>query len=341
MNDYLRWMADATASVWWNDSADFAELDAALVSGATGVTTNPVLVCKTLYDNPEFWKPYLADFDTSLRGSERVEELIRRVTIAVAEKLMPIHRAGKGGYVCAQVDPTKAADRDAMLKMARRLHEWAPNIAVKLPVTAAGLDVLQQCAAEGITVTATVSFTTPQAVAIGDRYQKGLQQCREAGRTPGDCFAVVMVGRIDDYIRDVVRDNGLDHVLESDIIQCGSAIMKRSLAIFAERGYEAILMPAGMRGAYHVTDLCGSAITMSIHPKIQKLLTPIEQPFAETYVKGVDEEAIARLMTVKEFVRAYEPDGMTDKEFIGFGVVQKTLAQFIENWNLIGAYPVR
>ena len=52
------------------------------------------------------------------------------------------------------------------LAMARRFHAWAPNIAVKLPVTAAGLDVLEDCIAEGITVTATVSFTVPQVVAV-------------------------------------------------------------------------------------------------------------------------------------------------------------------------------
>jgi transaldolase len=341
MNEYLSWMSNATKSVWWNDSADFVELDAALESGAIGVTTNPVLVCKALYDSPEFWKPYLADMDRSLTGAKKTEELIRRVTVAVAEKFLPKYtEGGTAGYVCAQVDPTKAGDRETMLAMARRLHSWAPNIAVKLPATAAGLDVLEECAAEGITVTATVSFTVPQVLAVGDRYQKGLERCRKAGKKESKCFAVVMVGRIDDYIRDTVHDSNLSHVLESDIIQAGSAIMKRAIAIFAERKYEAIMMPAGMRGAYHVTDLAGADITMSIHPKIQKLLEKVEKPYTEHHLIPVDPEAIKRLMTVREFVRAYETDVMPPEEFITFGVVQKTLAQFTENWNAIGAFTV-
>ena len=61
-----------------------------------------------------------------------------------------------------------------MLAMARQFHAWAPNIAVKLPVTAAGLDVLEECVAEGITITATVSFTVPQVVAIAERHRLGL-----------------------------------------------------------------------------------------------------------------------------------------------------------------------
>ena len=36
-------------------------------------------------------------------------------------------------------------------------------------------------------------------------------------------------------------------------------------------------------------------------------------------------------MTVREFSRAYEPDGMGTDEFITYGVTQRTLAQFIES----------
>jgi transaldolase len=340
MNEYLTWMAKETNSVWWNDSADFVELEAAIASGAVGVTTNPVLICKTLYDKPEFWKPYLSDIDHNLKGAELIEEVIRRVTVAVANKMLPFFESDKGGYVCAQVDPTKAGDRKVMLAMARRLHAWAPNIAVKLPVTAAGLDVLEECAAEGITVTATVSFSVPQVLAVGARYQKGLARCQKANCPTGACYAVVRVGRIDDYIRDVVHDNNLTNVLESDIIQCGTAIMKRAISVFAERGYKAILMPAGMRGSYHVTDLSGSDSTMSIHPKIQKLLAVMEKPFAENHEKEVHKDVISRLMTVGEFVKAYEFDVMPPEHFITFGVVQKTLAQFADSWNAIGAFPL-
>jgi len=341
MNEYLKWLAQTTKSAWWNDSADSLELAAALDHGAVGVTTNPVLVCKTLYDTPEYWNPLLVDMDSRLSGDAKTEELIRRVTVSVAARLLPyVGDGGREGFVCAQVHPMYAADREAMLAMARRLHAWAPNIAVKLPVTAAGLDVLEECAAEGITVTATVSFTLPQVLAVGDRYEKGLVRCRRAGRREGKCFAVVMVGRIDDYIRDVVHDGKIPGVRESDIIQVGSAIMKRAIALFAERKYEAILMPAGMRGAYHVTDLAGADVTMSIHPKIQALLMKEEMPYQTHHLEAVDSQAIARLMTVGEFVRAYEPDGMRPEAFITYGVVQKTLAQFSENWNRIGAFPL-
>ena len=333
-------MAKETKSKWWNDSADFEELEEAISSGAIGITTNPVLVCKALYDKPQFWAPYVEKIDPSLSTAEKTEELIKKVTVTFANRMLPFFEQGNDGYVCAQVDPSKASNRESMLEMARRLHSWAPNISVKLPVTAAGLDVLEECAAEGITVTATVSFTLPQVLAVAERYQKGLERCKKANRTPGKCYAVIMVGRIDDYVRDVINDSKIPGISESDIIQCGSAIMKRAIKIFKEKKYEAILMSAGKRGAYQVSDLSGADITMSIHPKIQKLVSTKESPYEQEWSRDVEADVIKRLSACPEFVRAYEPDGMKPEEFITFGVVQKTLAQFTDSWTKIGQFKI-
>lgn len=340
MNNYLTWLSGETDSVWWHDSADIEELQVALEAGAVGVTTNPVLVRQTIYAKPDYWKPYLVEVSRDIHGNEKVLEIIRRVTVQVAKIVEPIYQKteGKNGYVCAQVAPAYAANREEMVKMVRQLHGWAPNIAVKIPVTAAGLDVLEQCVAEGITITATVSFTLPQVLEIGRRYQAGVEKARQKGLTPGKCFAVVMVGRIDDYIRDVIHDNKIQDVPEGDIIQIGTLIMKRALAIYKERGYEATLMPAGMRGAYHATDLSGAPVAMSIHPKIQAPLGKEKAPFSVRHEMAIDEKTIERLEKIEEIRKAIDPEGMADTDFITYGVVQKTLAQFQENWSLIESY---
>jgi hypothetical protein len=89
-------------------------------------------------------------------------------------------------------------------------------------------------------------------------------------------------------------------------------------------------MPAGMRGAYHTTALAGADMSMSISPGIQKMLGEEKQPWAEHILEEVDEEIVGRLMTLSEFRRAYEPDGMRPEDFITFGATQKTLSQFVE-----------
>ncbi len=341
MNEYLLWLASETRSVWWNDSAIHSELESALDHGAQGVTTNPVLIADAIYKDPGYWRPYLKHIPADSKKSDKAEAIIKAITCKIAQMFLPIYKKTNGcrGFVCAQVDPRKAADRSFMLEMAKRLADWAPNVAVKLPVTAAGLDVLEECAALGITVTATVSFTMPQAVLIGKRYQMGLERAKKTGIKPGKCFAVVMVGRTDDYIRDVAHDSKAD-VLESDIIQCGTAIIKRAYDYFKCNGFEAMLMPAGLRGEYQVEALSGAEMALSINPKIQMLLPKISKPYAQHINDPVDKAVIDRLRTIPEFVRAFEPDGMKPEEFISYGVVQKTLAQFVENWQKIEDYPL-
>lgn len=339
-NRYLKWLSENTCSKWWHDSAIPDEIEMSIRNGATGVTTNPPLVAAALAAAPNYWRTYMSELPKNLEPEVKAEEIIKRVTQKSAKMLEPTfyESGGLQGYVCAQVNPRRPGDADEMLEMAKRLASWAPNIAVKLPVTMAGLEVLEECTALGITVTATVSFTLPQALAIAESYQKALARARKSGGKEGRCFAVVMVGRIDDYIRDVAHD-ARSNALESDIIQCGTAIMKRANTIFKKNGYEAVLMPAGMRGAYHAMELAGADMTLSIHPKIQSMIAKETEPFTERIDIPVEASVLKRLEMIPEFVRAYEPDGLKPSEFITFGVVQKTLAQFVETgWAPIEAF---
>ena len=56
---------------------------------------------------------------------------------------------------------------------------------MKLPAVSAGLDVLEDCIAEGITATATVSFTVPQVIAIAERCRAGRQRAKRNGIEAG------------------------------------------------------------------------------------------------------------------------------------------------------------
>ena len=340
---YLNWLAAETPTAWWHDSGDPLELSNALTLGACGVTTNPILTAQALRSTPQSpasaWRSGLAELDPRLAGEEKAIALLRLVACHAAERVLPMHAASGGaqGYACAQVNPNKAGDREAMLALARRFHAWGPNIAVKLPVTAAGLDVLEECVAEGITVTATVSFTLPQVIAAAERHRRGAARAQAAGIQAGRCFAVIMIGRLDDYLREVAWD-GRAALSEADIRQAGLAVTLRAAAIFEQRQYSAVLLVAALRGAYHMTGLAGTPLVMSIHPKIQTLLAAPDLPRA-TGTTPVHSDALARLQRLPEFVRAYEPDGLQPDEFISYGVTQRTLASFIESgWGLLENY---
>lgn len=335
---YLNWLIENTPTRWWHDSAETAELELGLERGAVGVTTNPFLCNVALNRRRRDWAAEIEQvLERNLPAEQKAEELVRIAVTRAAASLLPVFErtAGAMGQVCAQVNPSRAGDRDCMLAMARRFSAWAPNIAVKLPATAAGLDVLEECVSQGITVTCTVSFTVPQAVAIAERARAGAVRAREQNTQPGKCFTVLMIGRLDDYLREVAHDTQAP-VSEADIRQSGVAATKRAYSIYRERNYEAVLLVAALRGDYHLTELAGADLVMSIAPGPQEWFVSDRLPQEARIEKEVPADVIGRLYTMPEFVRAYEPDAMKPSEFISYGVTQRTLCQFVEaGWRLI------
>ncbi len=338
---YLDWVIGHTSTKWWHDSAEVAELQTGLERGAVGVTTNPFLANLALVRDRALWSTAIEEvLARDLPAELKAEALMRIAVTRTAEKLLPQYESSRGraGFVCAQVNPSRAGDRDSMAAMARRFHAWAPNIAVKLPATSAGLDVLEDCVAEGITVTATVSFTVPQVVAIAERQRAGIRRAGKMCIEPGKCFAVIMIGRLDDYLREVAHDNQVA-VSESDIRQAGLAVTKRAYALFKERGYEAVLLVAALRGDCHLTELAGADLLMSIAPAYQESFVTKDFPQEKHIEIPVPPDVLERLRQMPEFVRAYEPEGMTPSDFITFGPTQRTLSQFVEaGWRLMETY---
>jgi transaldolase len=334
---YLQWLAGSTGTGWWHDSGDPQELRLALAHGAVGVTTNPVLCPQALARTKDLWREDIQKvFGAEKTPAARAEALMRIVVLNAARELDPVYRSTRGeqGYVCAQVDPSLAGDRAAMLGMGRRLGAWAANIAVKLPATSAGLDVMETLCAEGIAVTITVSFTVPQVFATARRYQEVVRAHTGPGRV-GKCFAVIMIGRLDDYLREVCLDNG-EPISEQEIRMAGLAVVKRAYGLFLENRFDATLLIAALRGTYHMTGLAGGRLLMSIHPTWQKALLEGQVAREKQIDEPIPAPVLQKLLRVPDFARAYEPAGLSEKEMISYGLTQRTLAQFTDGgWKLL------
>lgn len=329
---YLDWISEKSNTNWWNDSGNPREIDFAIIHGATGVTTNPVLSFRALKVYEEHWHSDIKKIvKKRLDPNKKAEELMRIVVTNAAKKLKPVYENTKGelGYVCAQVNPSLSGYREELLETAKRYHSWAPNITVKLPGTYSGLDVLGECISIGISCTITVSFSVPQVIAVAEKYRKAISKAKKYNIKPGRCFAVIMIGRLDDYLRDCAMDSR-SGISESDIRQAGLAVTKRAFKIFRNKGYQTTLIVAALRGIYHMTELAGANIVMSISPKYQNLFLSDSIPYEEKIKNEIPADVIKRLYKLPEFVKAYEPDGMNQKDFISFGATQRTLSQFAE-----------
>lgn len=338
--NYLEWINQCTPTRWWHDSGNPDEIELAIQRGATGVTTNPVLTFRSFQSQPEFWNPKVVALGDDFEPEARAEALLKLVATYAAEKVRPVYERTNGadGYALGQLNPTRAGDAEGMLAQARRVHSWAENIAVKLPATAAGIEVIEHLAEEGIPICATINVSVSQAIAVAEAYARGKQKALAAGVKPPLCIVVQQVGRLDDYLRDVAQDMklGLD---ESVITMAGLAVAKRTYQIFEQRGYDAVIMPAGLRGAYHLTEMAGGKLLYTINTRVQDMILAADPPQEERISNPVPQDILDQLMKIPEFVRAYEPDGMKPAEFITYGVTQKLLSQFNETgWAPLETY---
>ena len=139
-------------------------------------------------------------------------------------------------------------------------------------------------------------------------------------------------------MRDVAQDMklGLD---ESVITMAGLAVAKRTYQIFEQRGYDAVIMPAGLRGAYHLTEMAGGKLLYTINTRVQDMILAADPSQEERISNPVPQDVLNQLRKIPEFVRAYEPDGMKPSEFITYGVTQKLLSQFNETgWAPLETY---
>lgn len=130
------------------DTADIAEIrDLAATGLLDGVTTNPSLVMKA-------GKPFIP----------LIEEICSIVS----------------GPVSAEV---AATDFDTMMKEGLKLAKIAPNVAVKVPLTPAGLKVCKTLSDQGTMVNVTLCFSAAQALLAAKA---------------GASFISPFVGRLDD-----------------------------------------------------------------------------------------------------------------------------------------------
>ena len=168
---------------------DTAEIDAIAelndLGMVDGVTTNPSLILKSGRD---------------------ILEVTREICDLV------------DGPVSAEVIATEV---DNMIAEGRNLAKIAPNIAVKVPLTWAGLKTCKTLTREGQMVNVTLCFSTNQAILAA-----------KAGAT----FISPFIGRLDD-----INVDGMD--LIADIRQ-----------VYDNYGFETKILAASIRSVNHVTD---------------------------------------------------------------------------------------
>jgi transaldolase len=332
-------MVRNTPSRLFNDSCNAAELKYAIDRGATGATSNPVICLTVLKQESDTWQPVIAELAaTNPRWSETqiAWELYRRMGAAGAAVLKPTFDANgqTWGRLSIQTDPSLYRNSDAMLQQSVELSELAPNMQVKMPCTSAGVAMIEEATFRGVNLNVTVSFSVPQVMAIAEAIERGLVRRDGAGLDTSHMapVATMMVGRLDDWLKVIAARESLP-IEVAHLDWAGIACAKRAYELFVERGFRTKFLVAAYRHLGHWSELVGGDVVHTMPHEWQVKANRSGLFPNNSMSTPVNQEIMKTLKSIPEFMRAYEPNGMTVEEFNTFGPTVRTLRSFIQAWH--------
>jgi len=188
------------------DTAELREIRECQEQGIIdGVTTNPSLVAKS-------------------------GKRFRDILVEICELVK--------GPVSAEV---VAQDMAGMMREAHDLSGIAPNIVVKIPLTAEGLKAVKACTDEGIKTNVTLCFSPTQALLAAKA---------------GAGYISPFVGRLDDIAAD-----GMD-------------LIRKIVAIYKNFDFKTEVLVASVRNPNHIVEaaLCGAQVATVPYAVLQQLV---------------------------------------------------------------------
>jgi transaldolase len=197
----------ATGTKLWLDSVDPDLVASNRALGATGATSNPIIVSDLIKTGR-----FDSDLDRFMRKGLTDEEVAWKLTdmlVQQAQKVfLPSWQATKGndGYVSFELDPL-LEDPKLNMPVAERTKryialgkQWSAghqNRMIKVPATPGGLAALEELAAANVTLNVTLVFSPRQYTAARDAIWRGAQ--RRTTREHFKSVYSIFVSRLDVY----------------------------------------------------------------------------------------------------------------------------------------------
>jgi len=332
----LHEMTATTPTALWNDSCAVSELTDSIAHGAVGATANPVIVGEVLKKEMHLWRDRIPQIIREMPTATEDEitwKLIEEMSVRGAALLLPVFEksGGYNGRLSIQTDPRLYRDSERILAQALHFDSLAPNMIVKIPATQAGILAIEEATYRGVSINATVSFSVPQAIAVGEAVQRGLARREREGKDTRAMGPVctIMVGRLDDWLK--IAADKLNIITEPGYLEwAGVAVMKKAYKIYKERGYRLRLLSAAFRNHLHWSEFIGGDVVISPPYVWQKRYNASDVKVAPRMQNPVAPQIVDDLYRkFADFRRAYDEDGMRPDEFDDFPPTRRTLRQFI------------
>ena len=191
----------------WLDSIDPELVEKNRLLGATGATSNPIIVAD-LIKSGRFDNDLVGRMREGLDDEAIAWALTDQLVRAAQQVFLPVWRetGGNDGYVSFELDPLLEdpslgpahGERVASyIALGKKWSAGHDNRMIKVPATAAGLDALEELCAAGVTLNVTLIFTERQYRLAREAVWRGAQR-----RSSLDSFKSVysiFVSRVDVY----------------------------------------------------------------------------------------------------------------------------------------------
>jgi transaldolase len=198
----------STGTKLWLDSIDPDFVARNYELGATGATSNPIIITdliKTGRFDGEISEMLDEGSDDETIAWEMTDHLVHDAQ----EIFWPVWQQTRGndGYVSFELDPliddsaspTPHDERvQRYIELARQWSTGHKNRMIKIPATAAGLDSLEEVAAAGVTINVTLVFSDRQYIAARDAIWRGAQR-RKGGLSQFKSVFSIFISRVDVY----------------------------------------------------------------------------------------------------------------------------------------------
>jgi transaldolase/glucose-6-phosphate isomerase len=193
------------------------DLQALIVDGLTGVTSNPTIFEKAIAGSADYDEALHKLVDAGKDANEIYEALVLEDIQQAADLLRPAYQRTQGadGYVSLEASPALAHDTEGTISEARYLFGALarPNVMIKVPATPAGIPAIETLIGEGINVNVTLMFSLAQYEAVAEAYIAGLEKLAAAG---GDVSQVASVASFFVSRVDTAVDRALDEMGQSE-----------------------------------------------------------------------------------------------------------------------------
>ncbi len=202
----------ASGTKIWLDSVDPDEIKRNRALGATGATSNPIIISdliKTGRFDADLKRFFAQGFDDETVAWAMTDRLVKDAQ-AVFEPTWS-ETLGDDGYVSFELDPL-LEDPSCKLSIAEKAKryvelgkKWSAghtNRMIKVPNTPGGLAALEELVAAGVSINVTLTFSERQYVAARDACWRGAQ--RRSSRVHFKSVYSIFVSRLDVYTEKAV-----------------------------------------------------------------------------------------------------------------------------------------